>query len=254
MIKDIVNEDFNLFCSKLFINKNGKFNLNDLKSWFNPISFYPNSTILHQPQAGPCGLYASLQAYIELIKNRDSVFDPIFLLYSSILQIQQIIGSGFNFCIEISSNKFKIYQTQDYDEALCYLLEKSLFLEEKGCLLLTISFIYCSFHQDWFSSVSTPFIDQNGNTQMILVFLLLLGNFSNETIDKIESKEYDFKQQDIGLVIIHNELGGKNFNENSNIFVTYKNFHFFVIIKEYDQTFRIVDNLFSNNINKIINI
>ena len=206
------------------------YSLDNLNMWSDQLTFSENSVILNQTKAGPCGLYAALQANIicQLILNEGSV-EPNEALYSAILSIMEIIsGDTYAFCtfLDDTNSKAVFSVTKSKDEALVFLNESGYTLQDRAVLLIAFSFVYLASSLDWFNNLSAPFVYSDQNTSMQFVFLMVSGQIDGESP----------KNKKIAIKCTHNKIPELNkywLNEGATVVIfLFGQTHFFAVMKD----------------------
>jgi hypothetical protein len=156
-----------------------------LNLWNVPIDFIPipNANRLLQPQNGPCGLFAVLQAHILLNQTRFSQESPEELLIRSVLDIMEKLRvSAFVFCHwrDPAQKKMLVATFEERDVAANFLRTTDFLHKEKACLHLAISFIFLAGPR-LISTQGMPEygITEQGDTTVPFVLLLITGDWAD---------------------------------------------------------------------------
>jgi len=226
---------------KIYSGKKGSFDLAEIKNWYQPINFLPQSDILAQTHAGPCAIFAVIQANILKYRKKLETCqrEKRVLLFQSICDIMSILGDKYAFCVDIDSKKqvatMKI--ANSYEIAVQWLFESQYNIGGRCIMFLMFSFIYLIQKKDWFYTDNTPFIRQDKMSSMGLVWLLLTGSYSMDCTSA---------QSDIGVKVVANpnkELNGTYLNPTALVHVCHSSAHFYTIVKNSDNTVSLFNNL-----------
>lgn len=211
--------------------------------WVQPFVFKPKSTCLWQYKDGPCGLFAAIQAYINLLIKKNSKIPSQKLLVDAILMIQQQIRPCFVFCTNFDPQAKRIewVSTQSQSEAEKFLITSDFLSRENATILFTIS-IAILVGPIWLNSYAIPdtFITEDGQTNMTFVLLMISGEIldsyhdGNSVMGGIVIKGALVPQR-IGLLSINDTEGfqkrGMRFGSpTERIWIAYYGGHFTTIM------------------------
>ena len=146
--------------------------------WCQPLTFKAQSLCLHQQVGGPCGLFASLQAYILNRVNVSPELNSTQILIESILDMIETIRPCYLFITSINTKEriLKYVATNDRNEAKDYLRATKWFSHKDAAFLL-ISSIAMLIGPVWFRqyAIHDRFILDDNNTNLTFVLLCLSG-------------------------------------------------------------------------------
>ena len=232
----VVGEKYQLLSKVIFQNRYGLSNLQNLKNWEQPLVFREGTDILMQRKAGPCGLFATLQAHLMVDRMRNMEFNREESLIESVLNIFTRISAFFVFCTDIdtSNNIFTFLVTDVREYAKKYMVQSKYLKAYSACLLLKASFVFASCNMENPESLPRePYIEFDGTTTVALVWLMLNGSTSDHALAVTESAGgQGASQTDIGIKVLQapdQRLVGTWLNPTADVFVCLKNGHFFAV-------------------------
>jgi hypothetical protein len=227
----------------------------DLNSWQTAIEFVESTFRLYQPEPGPCGLFAVLQAYILLNHKRNPDHSNQDCLIESVLDIMFKLrqSSVYILChVFDRENKVLIFVSSDKREAVKKFLDESGILATPiAALLLALSFV-CLAGPSKLSSLSLnePMLEADGKTTVQFVLLMITGNMADSAsadIRVVASTLYlgVLVRQEIGYLIqdeeeAHDIVGDALGKPKELIWVRFLGGHFDVIVYTEDE-FRLFD-------------
>lgn len=206
-------------------------------SWICPLTFVKNSYKLYQKEAGPCGLFAVLQAYMIMTSKFNNEFGPEEALYESILEIMLKLHRSYAFCTDFSlgsdeiaksKNRFIELQITDSKEEALNFLKKTNYTSQKNtAILLVISFAFLAGPKllSCYAYKET-FITDVETTDVHFVYLLLTGQAIDIPCDGCTNvggilcsgiKE----QPSIGFLSVNEDIANENEEQSKEI-----GFHF----------------------------
>lgn len=234
----IVGDGYIKLSRAVFNMRRGDSKLTILKNWHQPIKYKPGTELLHQAQGGPCGLFAVLQANLihrKLSMPEGSEWDKDEQLILSMLDIFARISPYYVFCTSIDpvGKVFEFLTTQDREEAKRYLTTMNYLEWDQACLFLTVSLTFASGNLAKLELPPEPYIEADKNTTVALVWLIINGTTSTESLKQIEASGYDgISNAMIGLKVLRvrqKNLIGTWLNPTASLFVCLSGCHFFTV-------------------------
>ena len=225
--------------------------------WDGPLRFVGNTIRLDQRAAGPCGLYAVLQAY--LIKKRRAYpqMPREELLMHAVVDVMERCRSLYAFCQLFSEERKQILMigTSEKETAIQYLKESGLLYTKIALKLLMISYAFLVGPAKLSCFVTNePFVVR-GETSLQFVYLALTGQVVDEAGDQyVVSGDLIAagctEPQDIGVILRADGNGdvvpvGRHLRiPRENIWVVHSGHHFWTVeysngvVRSYDNLLR----------------
>lgn len=211
-------------------------------NWVTPFDFFGDTLRLYQPKAGPCGLFAVLQAHIVSIHHSSPTLSNKDLLVEAVLRTMEKLRTSYTFCqlLDVENKHLVFLATQERSAAEQYLKESGLLQTEIAAKLIAVSLIYLAGPALLSSAAfCDPAVHEDQNTQMHFVLLLLTGFMADTCRDTSVVKNNMLllgvhTKQDIGLLYMDTgnsmgEVGEHLMTASESIWVVYSGGHFFTI-------------------------
>ena len=232
----LAGENYEKLAKAIFVKKDGTSPLEALTNWHEPLEFRPETVLLRQLKAGPCGLFAVIQAHIVLDQLRTGdKFDKDASLVKAILDIFERISRSYAFCTDIDTDRhvFTFLVTESRESAEQFMRDYKFLALYNACLLLSVSYIFTSCGGEGLATLpEAPYIEFDKQSTVALVWLLLNGSTSDESLASVEaSSNQGGAQKDIGvkILIAPAPLTGTWLNPEAKIFVCLASSHFFAV-------------------------
>jgi len=218
-------------------------NINNLRSWQYPIDFVPRTSRLFQPENGPCGLFAVLQAHVILARRHQSTRES---LVTAVLDIMEKFRSqAFAFCqLWDHQSEHLIFFGFESREAAASFLRRTSYLQSRiACLLLAISYVFVA-GPALLSTIAAPepAIARDGHTSLEFVLLLITGTMVDSQVGEYRvvgstMRTGVVRQQDIGFLDGTNQTrsGEALASPTKRIWVLFTGSHFSVVEQEGDR-------------------
>ncbi|OHT05600.1 hypothetical protein TRFO_26609 [Tritrichomonas foetus] len=226
--------------------------------WIQPFTFKTHSYSLFQKEDGPCGLLASLQAYICISLRVNPNVSPDDLLIEAILDIMYKIRRNFVLAskIDLENHYIEFYSTQNRKTAHDFLKNSKWYLSENASLLFVYSIVIL-LGPVWLDSYAfSDLFIINGQTSLNFVLLLLTGDVLDSFHDgNIITNGVVFKgalsEQEIGFVSISDSQAYQNIGNYfshplQSVWIGYYGGHFTTIVKTDNNMFLEFDSLQHN--------
>lgn len=238
MFQEFELKDGNFDKVMSFVYDSGKFT----NGWDGPLRFIGNTIRLDQKCAGPCGLYAVLQAYILKKRRAFPQMSQEELLIHAVVDVMERCRSLYTFCQLFAEQEKRILMigTSEKEAAIQYLKESGLLYTKIALKLLMISYAF-SIGPAKLSCFVTrePFVF-HGDTSLQFVYLALTGQVVDEAGDQyVISGDLIAagctEKQDIGVILEADGNGnvvpvGRNLGSpRENIWVVHSGGHFWAV-------------------------
>jgi hypothetical protein len=214
--------------------------LSGLASWRQPIDFWPDSDKLCQINAGPCGLFAVLQAHIILdqLTANPCEWDKQAALHRAVVAVFSCVSSHFFFCTDFSTAdpsacQFTFAIIESPEAALAFVADGYL-LRGNACALIIVGLVASRTGLRDIAVPEKPMIDETQCLDLMGVYWMLTGAKTEEEIggEIISNFGECKKHPEIGLrVMFENEetprhLVGTWLNTEAEVVVWHEHVHF----------------------------
>ncbi|OHT03484.1 hypothetical protein TRFO_29151 [Tritrichomonas foetus] len=148
------------------------------QGWLQGLDFFPHSYRLKQKHAGPCGLFAILQAYILIAKKNIPGVSKMEALRYAVLEIMEKLRAIYAITNEfdVDKNFIDFYITEEREEAENYLAKNFEFDSKLAIIRLMLAFTFIIGPKMLNSyAFKESFITADGNTDIHFVLHVLTG-------------------------------------------------------------------------------